>query len=188
MIWEVLLELARRFLPTPQDRQEFEKLVMEAKAQEAKARAKEREQMTREFITLLETTQPTPDRVYVWANTLIALVRPTVTLLIIGSVIWLPDRLKEFLAMASASPTGFYLIMAPVLWWFFGRDINKFLGRDGLGVIGGVLYRNGNRSGAGVIENVRPTTDKPQPPKPYTAVPSRPDPGIEYRERGGRML
>jgi len=186
MIWEVLLELARRFLPTPQDRQEFEKLIMEAKAQEAEARAKEREQMTREFITLLETTQPTPDRVYVWANTLIALVRPTVTLLIIGSVIWLPERLKEFLSAASASPTGFYLIMAPVLWWFFGRDINKFLGRDGLGVIGGVIYRNGNGngSGKGVIENVRPTTAKPLPPKP-SALPSNPE--GEYRERGGRM-
>jgi len=174
-IWEIVLELARRFLPTPQDKQEFEKLVMQAKAQEEEAKAKEREQMAQEFIAIMQTTQPSPDRVYVWANTAIALVRPTVTLLIVGSLLFRPDRLVSLLEMASKYRDGFILLMAPVLWWFFGRDINKFLGRDGLGVL--PRWTNGKNGSNG---NQYDPYDEPNPPVPpltpgRTVIPTVPN-------------
>lgn len=133
---ELILPILKRVLesvfPSPEQRLELEKALSEAVQKEAESRAREREQITNEFIEIIRATQPSPDRVYVWANTLIALVRPAISVTIVLAMVFRTDTIKSLVeTFANAGPTG-WIVMAPVLWWFFGRDIAKFLGREGL--------------------------------------------------------
>lgn len=133
---ELLIPFLKKIIdsvfPSPEQKLEVEKALSEAMQREAEAKAKEREQISNEFIEIVRSTQPSADRVYVFANTLIALVRPTISLLLVWAMIFRTETVKSLVASFADSGPGGWLVMAPVLWWFFGRDIAKFLGRDGL--------------------------------------------------------
>lgn len=140
----VLRPIIEAVFPSPEKRLELEKAAQEAARQEAERQIREREQMTAEFIKILETTQPAADRVYVWANTLIALVRPSISVAIVLAMIFKTKTVTELVnTFATAGPSG-WILLAPVLWWFFGRDIAKFLGRDGLVAMAAAVQSNGN--------------------------------------------
>lgn len=79
------------------------------------------------WVDFVRATVPDASRVYVWANSVIALVRPAISLLIIGGMLLAPQRMLELVkTFGEAGPAG-WIVVAPVLWWFFGRDVNKVL-------------------------------------------------------------
>lgn len=93
---------------------------------------------SREYEAFLKATTPDADRVYMLGNTFIALTRPAITWLIILSIIFAPDRLSQALQGISQAGTVGFMILTPVLWWFFGRDIVKIFG----GPMNGILERS----------------------------------------------
>jgi len=103
-------------LREPSAEVEFRKAVAELE----KARA----QVWVEFV---RASSPDAARVYMWANSVIALVRPAISTLIVCGMIFAPGRILELVTtFGQAGPSG-WIIMAPVLWWFFGRDVSKVL-------------------------------------------------------------
>lgn len=79
------------------------------------------------WVDFVKATTPDASRVYIWANTAIALVRPTLSTLIVGGMLFVPDRILSLVkTFGEAGPAG-WIVLAPVLWWFFGRDVNKVL-------------------------------------------------------------
>jgi len=79
------------------------------------------------WVDFVQATSPNAQRVYVWANTMIALVRPAISTLIVGAMIFAPSRILELVrTFGEAGPAG-WIILSPLLWWFVGRDVNKVL-------------------------------------------------------------
>lgn len=79
------------------------------------------------WVDFVKATSPDANRVYVWANTVIALVRPTISTMVVGAMIFVPNRILDLVrTFGDAGPSG-WIVMAPVLWWFFGRDVGKVL-------------------------------------------------------------
>lgn len=79
------------------------------------------------WVDFVRATTPNAERVYMWANSVIALVRPAISALIVGGMVFAPSRILELVRMfGEAGPAG-WIILSPVLWWFAGRDVNKVL-------------------------------------------------------------
>ena len=79
------------------------------------------------WVDFVRATSPNAGRVYVWANSIIALVRPAISTLIVGGMIFTPSRILDLVrTFGEAGPAG-WIVMAPVMWWFFGRDVGKVL-------------------------------------------------------------
>jgi hypothetical protein len=79
------------------------------------------------WVEFVKATSPDPSRVYIWTNSLIALIRPAISTLIVGGMIFAPARILELVrTFGEAGPSG-WIILSPVLWWFFGRDASKVL-------------------------------------------------------------
>ncbi len=79
------------------------------------------------WVDFVRATSPDASRVYVWANTIIALVRPAISTMVVGAMILVPQRVLDLVrTFGEAGPAG-WIVMAPVLWWFFGRDVGKVL-------------------------------------------------------------
>jgi len=103
-------------LDKPEDEVEFRKAV--ADLEKAKAQV---------WVDFVRATSPDPNRVYMWANTIIALVRPVISTMVVGAMIFVPNRILDLVrTFGEAGPSG-WIVMAPVLWWFFGRDVGKVL-------------------------------------------------------------
>ena len=103
------------------------------------------------WVDFVRATSPDPNRVYVWANTIIALIRPTISTMVVGAMVFVPGRILELVrTFGEAGPAG-WIVMAPVLWWFFGRDVGKVLAMRYGGLIpvgsGAAEPRGGSRSG-----------------------------------------
>lgn len=115
------------------------------------------------WVDFVKATTPDASRVYVWANTAIALVRPVLSTLIVGGMLFVPDRILLLVkTFGEAGPAG-WIILAPVLWWFFGRDVNKVLAMR----FGGVIP-----VGSGAAEvRPEPLRDSPTPPRDWPAPP-----------------
>lgn len=79
------------------------------------------------WVDFVRATSPDPARVYMWANSVIALIRPAISLLIVGAMIFAPARILDLVrTFGEAGPAG-WMVIAPVLWWFFGRDVTKMV-------------------------------------------------------------
>lgn len=79
------------------------------------------------WVDFVRATSPDPNRVYVWANSIIALIRPAISLLIVLGMLFAPSRILDLVrTFGEAGPSG-WLILSPILWWFLGRDVNKVL-------------------------------------------------------------
>ncbi|MGH2400763.1 MAG: hypothetical protein ACRDF6_13075 [bacterium] len=77
------------------------------------------------WVDFVKATTPDAGRVYIWANSLIALVRPAISALIVCGMIFAPARILDLVrTFGEAGPAG-WIVVAPLLWWFFGRDVNK---------------------------------------------------------------
>lgn len=79
------------------------------------------------WVDFVKATTPDANRVYIWANSLIALVRPAISTLIVCGMVFAPSRILDLVrTFGEAGPAG-WIVVAPLLWWFFGRDVNKVL-------------------------------------------------------------
>src|SRR5256712_14060121 len=97
------------------------------------------------WVDFVRATSPDAGRVYVWANSIIALVRPAISTLIVGGMIFAPSRILDLVrTFGEAGPAG-WIVMAPVMWWFFGRDVGKVLAMR----YGGVVPRGPGGAGRG---------------------------------------
>src|SRR2546430_17432552 len=97
------------------------------------------------WVDFVRATSPNAGRVYVWANSIIALVRPAISTLIVGGMIFAPSRILDLVrTFGEAGPAG-WIVMAPVMWWFFGRDVGKVLAMR----YGGVFPRGRGGGGGG---------------------------------------
>jgi len=77
------------------------------------------------WVDFVRATSPDPARVYIWANSAIALIRPAISVLIVCGMIFAPSRILELVkTFGETGPAG-WMVIAPVLWWFFGRDVSK---------------------------------------------------------------
>ncbi|HEY3246922.1 MAG TPA: hypothetical protein VGK88_01350 [bacterium] len=109
------------------------------------------------WVDFVKATVPDASRVYIWANSVIALVRPAISTLIVGGMLFVPERILSLVkTFGEAGPSG-WIVLAPVLWWFFGRDVNKVLAMR----FGGILP-----VGSGAME-LRPA----EPARPGAPVP-----------------
>ncbi len=79
------------------------------------------------WVDFVRATTPDASRVYIWANSLIALVRPALSMLIVCGMIFAPARILELVRTFGDAGAAGWIVMAPVLWWFFGRDVSKVL-------------------------------------------------------------
>ncbi len=119
------------------------------------------------WVEFVKATMPDASRVYIWANSAIALVRPAISTLIVGGMLFVPDRILSLVkTFGEAGPSG-WIVLAPVLWWFFGRDIDKLLALR----FGGVLP-----VGSGAAE---PRAAGPSRPASPTPPWERPTPELE---------
>lgn len=79
------------------------------------------------WVDFVRATTPDPGRVYIWANSVIALVRPAISLLIVLGMLFAPSRILDLVrTFGEAGPSG-WVVLFPLLWWFLGRDANKVL-------------------------------------------------------------
>lgn len=125
------------------------------------------------WVDFVKATTPDAAKVYMWANTAISLVRPAISTLIVGGMLFVPDRILALVrTFGEAGPSG-WIVIAPVLWWFFGRDVNKVLAMH----LGGLLP-----VGSGAADP-RPGEQSPQPP----AAPRGEWPGRRLEELDGEM-
>src|SRR2546427_1972865 len=70
-------------------------------------------------------------------------------------MIFAPSRILDLVrTFGEAGPAG-WIVMAPVMWWFFGRDVGKVLAMR----YGGVLPGGGGGAGAG---EAAPVWDPPR--------------------------
>lgn len=164
----ILKDLIGRLLPDPAQRLEAEKALATAAAQAREAEAQMEGARAKEFADFIAATQPSPDRVYVWANTLIALVRPALAVFTAVSLIVYTDRWLNILNVLKGAGIWGAVGISPLLVWV--------LGRDGLRMILGVVATaRGTSIPAGVLPPGLPDEREPSgngSPKP----PSRPKP------------
>lgn len=79
------------------------------------------------WVDFVRATTPDPSRVYIWANSVIALVRPAISLLIVLGMLFAPSRILDLVrTFGEAGPSG-WIVLFPLLWWFLGRDASKVL-------------------------------------------------------------
>lgn len=124
---EALVNLLKSvgLLSDPAQEVEFRRQVTELEKSEAQV-----------WVDFVRATTPDPARVYMWANSVIALVRPAISMLIVAGMIFAPSRILDLVrTFSEAGPAG-WIVMAPVLWWFFGRDVSKVLAMKYGGTIG----------------------------------------------------
>src|SRR2546430_17381273 len=74
------------------------------------------------WVDFVRATSPNAGRVYVWANSIIALVRPAISTLIVGGMIFAQPRILDLVRQSGESGPAGGIVMAPVMWWFFGQN------------------------------------------------------------------
>jgi hypothetical protein len=122
---------------------------LEAKAEAARAE---------EFAAFVAATQPASSNVYVWANTLIALVRPALCVFtVVSPIIW-TDRWIAFLRMLADTGIWGAIALVPAWAWILGRDGVRMI----LGLVAGM---KGTALPASVLPPSIPSAS-PAPPPP----------------------
>jgi len=152
----LLLDLLKGLgiLKDPEQELKAKQLLAELEARAEAARAEE-------FAAFIAATQPTADRVYIWANTLIALVRPALCVFAVVSPIVWTDRWVAFLRMLADAGIWGAIALVPAWAWILGRDGVRMI----LGLVSGL-------KGVPI-----PTTAAPPGiPAPTTTVPTAPVP------------
>lgn len=155
LIWPIAQWLLKNLgiAKDPEQEKEYKLKLIELAAAGQLAEAEE-------FQTFLKATTPDANRVYVWANTWIAITRPAITWLIVLAIIFAPDRLGTALKFISEAGTVGMMLMSIPLWWFFGRDMAKMFAKGPInGIISGAVNGNGNGS-APVVTPVDAPTDR----------------------------
>jgi hypothetical protein len=105
------------------------------------------------WVDFVKATTPDSNRVYMWTNSLIALVRPAISTLVACGMIFAPERILVLVrTFGEAGPAG-WIVVAPLLWWFFGRDVNKVLAMH----YGGLI-----QVGSGAVEPAPPDSHAPE--------------------------
>lgn len=170
LLFPLLKDILGRVLPNPQEKLDMEKALaqIEARAREAEANAEAAR--AAEFAAFIAATQPSADRVYVWINSAIALVRPTMAVAaFIAPWLW-PDRWQALLHAISANAPYSVVALVPVWAWV--------LGRDGLRMVVGAIaaFRSGTVP-PGAFGPGIPNSDFvpfPSPEKPPVRPPTKP--------------
>jgi hypothetical protein len=100
-----------------------------------------------EFTAFLKATTPDANRVFIWANSMIAITRPAITWLVTGSIVssfFIPGVAAKMNATISAFSNGGtagLMILAIPSWWFLGRSAEKIF-------MGQIPAGSGNGNGA----------------------------------------
>jgi hypothetical protein len=158
----------------PEQEMEAKRLLLEMEARAEAARAEE-------FARFMAATQPTADRVYVWANTAIALVRPALCVFAVVSPIVWTDRWTAFLNVLANAGVWGAIALVPVWAWVLGRDGVRLLlgltaGFRGVAIPPEVLPPGIPSGQSDVLSRpVRPPSPPP-PPSPRPAPPFGPPP------------
>ena len=158
MWWLPLLtELIRRLVPDPREQAEINQQLQRLAAEE-EARKEEAWQ------AFIAATTPSSERVYVWANTLISLVRPALAVFaVISPIIW-TDRWVKFLGVLSEAGVWGAIALVPAWAWILGRDGVRMI----LGLVSGLK---------GVPVQMPPGVPGPSRPQPRRPV--EPPRGVE---------
>ncbi|MGI0013785.1 MAG: hypothetical protein ACREBU_10135 [Nitrososphaera sp.] len=136
MPWALILpflqNLIGKFIQDPTERAKQEQALQELalKAKEAEARMEEAREES--FARFIASTQPTSDNLYRWANTLIALVRPTLAVFTAVSLIAYTQKWLEILTVLKEAGIWGAIGISPLLVWVLGRDGLRMV----LGVVG----------------------------------------------------
>ncbi|HET6780677.1 MAG TPA: hypothetical protein VFH67_01130 [bacterium] len=108
------------------------------------------------WVEFVKATTPDSNRVYIWTNSLIALVRPAISTLVACGMIFAPERILELVrTFGEAGPAG-WIVVAPLLWWFFGRDVNKVLAMH----YGGLIQVGSGAAEPGPIDSRAPDVEE----------------------------
>lgn len=152
----IIGKIIDRVFPDPQEAADAKVAVEEAVAKTEAARAAE-------FAEFIKATQPTADRVYIWANTAIALVRPGMAIFsLLAPFVW-PAPWADFMkAMAENAPWSVVALSPLVVW---------VLGRDGLRMVLGLVsvVKNGGRIPAEVMPEGLEKIAPPRLSAPFTS-------------------
>jgi len=166
-MWELLIpfakELIERFIPNPTERLAQERALAELEAQARDSEAKAEAARAAEFASYIAATQPTPDRVYVWANTLIALIRPVMAVFsLLAPFLWV-DQWTNFIKVVAEGAPWSIVALSPMVVWI--------LGRDGLRMVLGLasVVKNGGKIPQEVLPDGLEKIAPPRPSGPFTS-------------------
>jgi len=144
----IIGKIIDRVFPDPQDAADAKATLEEAAAKTEAARAEE-------FAEFIKATQPTSDRVYIWANTLIAMIRPVMAVFsLLAPFVW-PVPWTNFIKVVAEGAPWSIVALSPMVVWI--------LGRDGLRMVLGLasVVKNGGRIPPEVLpeglEKIRPS-------------------------------
>lgn len=115
LFFPIIKRIVDRLFPDPQEQADIHKQLVALEA-EINARSEEA------FARYIEATQPKSDRVYVWANTLIALVRPVLAVFVVVSPIFFTEKWVKFLSVLQEAGVWGAIALAPAWVWVLGRD------------------------------------------------------------------
>lgn len=170
-MWQLLIPFAKdlieRLVASPAEKLEAQKALAELELRAREFEAKTEAAREDAFARLMESTQPKSDRVYVWANTLIALVRPTLAVFaVISPIIWI-EQWKTFLNALEGAGIWGAIALVPVWAWVLGRDGVRMI----LGIVAG-------RRGKGDVDvdALREALPPGLPPAPKRRAPEEPNP------------
>ena len=161
LFFPILKRITDKLFPDPQEQAEIQKQLMALEA-EINTRAEEA------FVKYIEATQPKSERVYVWANTLIALVRPALAVFVVVSPIFFTEKWVQFLKVLQDAGVWGAIALAPAWVWVLGRDGVRMI----LGIVASL------RGTQIPVEALPPGISQPSPRKeiPTPSDPWRPEP------------
>lgn len=167
MPWTLILpflqNLVGKFIADPQERAKQELALQELALKVKEAEAQMEAAREKSFADFIAATQPSADRVWVAANTLIALVRPALAVFTAVTLIFWTDRWLEILRVLKDAGVWGAVGISPLLVWVLGRDGLRMV----LGVVSAV--RNGK-----VPDEVLPPGLPVIAPKPAAKAASKP--------------
>lgn len=136
------------------------------------AEANERASLIKAFAEFQGLWRPSADRVYVWANTLVALFQPALLALVYYDVIW--GQRRSITAAVDLSTAGIpgLLIMAIMLFPFYGPALVSAVG----GAFQAAVDLAARRTGTSIpksITNSPAGVPFPSSPEPTSGIPPR---------------
>ena len=155
----------------PSVEMDMKKVLVEIEAQAREAEAKAEAARADEYARFIEATTPKSENVYMWINSLISLVRPSMAVMAFIAP-WAWPKIWESVLHSVAANAPYSIVMLVPLWAFV-------LGRDGLRMVVGAIaaFRSGTVPPGTMPPGI--PIQNPQPPvKPVLKPPVKPQPPL----------
>jgi len=167
----LLKGLLDRLFPDPAKQAEIAVAMAEIEIRAKEAEAKIEAARAEEFAQFIAATTPNADRVYVWTNSLIALVRPFLAIFSLVTWVYLPDRWREVLAaFGQLDLLGKFIIGSPLLIFVGGRDLMRMF----VAIASARIGVNGNGSAGRALETLEKVVPPGAPPQPAKRPATKP--------------